>query len=152
MANIQYIFIILLQSMFFQSMSNIIPQRTCLREYWEVHVLNHLPSDNVEPLRLHCKSKDNDLGAHSITLQQDFNWNFCENLLGTTLFFCHLLWNSNTGPKHKVFYVFSPTLSSKCISGYCYWSANIDGIYFTGESPPNHWHKLYDWDNGIGTR
>lgn len=95
-------FIFLLQSIILQSMANIVPHKiTCFFEYWEVHVLNHLP-DNTNPLRLHCQSRDDDLGFHSISQQQDFNWHFCENFFHTTLFFCHLWWNSNMGPKIKL--------------------------------------------------
>lgn len=150
MAKEHYMFIFLLQSIILQSMANIVPHKiTCFFEYWEVHVLNHLP-DNTNPLRLHCQSRDDDLGFHSISQQQDFNWHFCENFFHTTLFFCHLWWNSNMGPKNKAFDVFSPSLRSNCTSGVCSWAANMDGIYFTGESPPSNWHKAWDWENGNG--
>ncbi|EYU39654.1 hypothetical protein MIMGU_mgv11b017487mg [Erythranthe guttata] len=63
-----------------------------ITEEYEVHVTNRLPSPQ---LRLHCASKNDDLGYHNIDRDYDFNWRFCENWTGNTLFFCHLWWNNN---------------------------------------------------------
>ncbi|KAI3470536.1 hypothetical protein Pfo_027199, partial [Paulownia fortunei] len=107
-----------------------------LTRKYTVHVMNHLPLWSNIPLRLHCASGDNDLGYHKLPIFGDFNWTFCDNIFGTTLYFCHLWWNSRLGPKQKAFNVFTEKWSPKCTSGVCYWAANQDGIHFTGSNPP----------------
>ncbi|KAI3470517.1 hypothetical protein Pfo_027180 [Paulownia fortunei] len=107
----------------------------------EVHVINNLPS-NSAPLTLHCASGDNDLGHHTLAVNQDFNWSFCENIYyPNTLFFCHLWW----GSKQRAFEVFN----SKWVqpdSTQHYWLAKSDGIYFSYSNSPQTFTKRYDWN------
>ncbi|KAI3470479.1 hypothetical protein Pfo_027142 [Paulownia fortunei] len=109
---------------------------------FEVHVVNNLPP-NTEPLLLHCASKDDDLGNHTLTLNQDFHFQFCLKPL-FTLFFCRLRW----GKKNKSFDVFNarwvPVIP--CTHHQCYWAAKSDGIYFSGSYPPDKLVKKYDWE------
>ncbi|KAK4435875.1 S-protein2 [Sesamum alatum] len=122
-----------------------------LTQKYTVHIENHLPwSSHVHPLHLHCASKDDDLGYHNLTPFGEFSWSFCKNFWDSTLFFCHLWWNSLNGTKHKGFNVFDRRWAARCISGSCYWAANGEGIEFTGHDPPINWEKIYDWDNGTG--
>ncbi|EYU39676.1 hypothetical protein ABFS82_06G182900 [Erythranthe guttata] len=139
---------LILQSIIFKS-TTIAPQPNCVfTRKWEIRVVNRLPLYSIEPLQLHCASKNKDLGNHTLDVFEDLSWSFCDNIFGNTLFFCHLKWNSNRGPKHKAFDVFTSKWLAECGSGICYWSADEDGIRFTGSDPPNHWQKIYDWDNG----
>ncbi|KAK2977407.1 hypothetical protein RJ640_009958 [Escallonia rubra] len=59
----------------------------------EVHVFNFLPGEI--PLALHCQSKDDDIGYHTLTYGQELSWKFNPNyIIENTLFFCHFWWNS----------------------------------------------------------
>ncbi|KAL2249356.1 uncharacterized protein LOC105179615 [Sesamum indicum] len=111
-----------------------------------VRVTNNLPL-YTGPLRLHCASKDDDLGFHSISLFGEFKWSFCDRFVGDTLFFCHLWWDARNGTKTKQFDVFKSEWSPRCVSRVCNWAANEDGVYFTGYNPPQQWQKRYNWEN-----
>ena len=49
-----------------------------------------------QDLTLHCKSKDNDLGQHTIKSPQVYTFSFFPRFIGKTLFFCNFWWSSNT--------------------------------------------------------
>ncbi|KAL3641870.1 hypothetical protein CASFOL_012685 [Castilleja foliolosa] len=58
--------------------------------YYKLHVniYNNLPP--IEPpLSVHCKSKDDDLGNHTLTRNQTWGFSFCLKLF-STLFWCDL--------------------------------------------------------------
>ncbi|KAF3623592.1 putative glutamate receptor 3.6-like [Capsicum annuum] len=99
-------------------------------EKFEVHVINKLPPGSPQ-LKLHCASKDNDLGYHDPTIDGDFNWSFCSALFGRTLYFCHFWWNS----KDKAFDVFNSEFycvkDQKVVNylRYCKWEVRSDGFY-----------------------
>lgn len=117
--------------------------KTCIfTPSYTIYVANKLPP-NSAPLIAHCQSKDDDLGNHTIAVGQNYNWSFCENAAGNTLFFCHLYW----GSKQAVFDVFSdPELANKCSKNVCYWEAQSGGIFFNGYYPPKGLEKMYDWN------
>ncbi|KAI3458905.1 hypothetical protein Pfo_015568 [Paulownia fortunei] len=105
----------------------------------DVHIKNYLPP-NSAPLKLHCASKNDDLGYHTLYTNQEFHWSFCENFFPNTLFFCHLWW----GSKDKAFDSFKESTTKP--SSQSYWIAMSDGIYFFDNSylPVV---KKYDWNN-----
>ncbi|KAL3620421.1 hypothetical protein CASFOL_035333 [Castilleja foliolosa] len=105
-----------------------------------IHMLNSLPS-NSPPLSLRCKSKDDDLGYHTVAVNQDFHWSFCENIFGRTLFFCHLYW----GSKQSVFDVFH-SKDVKAPMFDFWWAARSDGIYFCYYNDTAHFDKTFDWN------
>ncbi|KAL7231031.1 hypothetical protein ACSBR2_009331 [Camellia fascicularis] len=43
-------------------------------------------------LSIHCKSKDGDLGPHQLPHNQIYEWSFRNNIWGTTLFWCNMIW------------------------------------------------------------
>ncbi|KAM3358839.1 hypothetical protein P3S68_021772 [Capsicum galapagoense] len=100
---------------------------TCNRE---VHVLNALPGTSSK-LKIHCASKDDDLGYNYPPIGADFHFKFCA--IKYTLFFCHF-WS---GTKDLVFDVFNDL--DYCVhdgQGYvkeytaeCQWKVQVDGIY-----------------------
>ncbi|KAI3448062.1 hypothetical protein Pfo_004727 [Paulownia fortunei] len=115
-------------------------KRKCFfsRDY-TVYVVNQLPS-NSPPLLLHCASGDDDLGNHTLTVGQNFNFDFCINF--KTLFFCHLWWNGKT-LSFDVYNSFWHTKS--CPKGVCDWVVKSDGIYLSKYYPPKELIKEYNW-------
>ncbi|KAI3458753.1 hypothetical protein Pfo_015416 [Paulownia fortunei] len=109
---------------------------------YEVHIINNLPRRSA-PLKLHCASRDDDLGYHTLPINQDFHWQFCANIFNTTLFFCHFWW----GSKEKVFNVFDSDRRGKC-DVTCNWIAKSDGIYFSGFNfnTTKSLSKEFNWD------
>ncbi|KAJ4969052.1 hypothetical protein NE237_015753 [Protea cynaroides] len=67
---------------------------------YHVHVINDLGPNQI--LNLHCKSKDDDLGFHTLGYGQEFSWKFNMNIIYTTLFWCNMDW----GIKHGSFQIF----------------------------------------------
>ncbi|KAK6144762.1 hypothetical protein DH2020_021582 [Rehmannia glutinosa] len=109
------------------------------RSNFSIYVINNLPP-NTEPLRLHCASKDNDLGIQTLRINQEFEFEFCL-VPFITLFFCRFQW----GLLDKGFDVFDAK-HIPCTHHKCYWSARTDGIYFLQDNNPNNFVKKIDWD------
>ncbi|XP_022875054.1 S-protein homolog 24-like [Olea europaea var. sylvestris] len=115
---------------------------------YDVHVVNgiHL---SPNPLRIHCASRDDDLGYHTLSENQDFHWHFYEDILLRTLFFCHF-W---CGKRQKAFVVFKDPTACHIGQGdddhnQCYWLVKADGFYFAKKNPPSpsDLKKKYDWE------
>ncbi|CAA0825320.1 Plant self-incompatibility protein S1 family [Striga hermonthica] len=106
--------------------------RACFITYKiTVRVINNLPSGS-EPLIVRCQSKDDDLGYHTLTVNQEFKWSFCERLFGHTLFFCHLWW----GSKQVAFDAFRSEKfkDSKILH---FWLAGSTGIWYCNSNDPS---------------
>ncbi|KAL3649783.1 hypothetical protein CASFOL_006186 [Castilleja foliolosa] len=115
---------------------------------FDVDIANKLPS-NSAPLKLHCASKNNDLGYHILPINDQFNINFCRNVGMSTLFFCHLWW----GSKDLGFRAFDRKTMGFCDEdkGICYWEVRDDGLYYIKFTPPasgktNYFVKYRDWN------
>lgn len=128
-----------------QQVIALIDKRVCIfTDKFEIHVTNKLPQNSAK-LKIHCQSKNNDLGFHTLASEQDFHWSFCENLLPNTLFFCHFWWGSK---KQTSLQVFNSEWKENCYTGYCYWQARADGIYMSKVSTDlNSFKKFKDWQN-----
>ncbi|KAK9180241.1 hypothetical protein WN943_029449 [Citrus x changshan-huyou] len=90
-----------------------------LRDQWATYVAKLITAynrelENGEDLTLHCKSKDNDLGEHVLHEDESYNFSFCQNVLGETLFFCTFEWS---GQVHK-FDIFD---GSRDPCSHCNW-------------------------------
>ncbi|KAL7213630.1 hypothetical protein ACSBR2_016209 [Camellia fascicularis] len=109
--------------------------------YW-VYIINNLPA-NSNSLQVHCQSKDNDLGMRTLQTNQEFNWFFRVNFIGTTLFFCHFYWNT----KNISFAVYDSRLDSYCSTAlqdnYCYWSVRADGFHISNDEMT--WIEINNW-------
>ncbi|KAL9165275.1 hypothetical protein ABFS82_06G160800 [Erythranthe guttata] len=138
---------IILSCIFFLQATAIEEQNCFLTTKYEVRITNYLPIWSNIPMKVHCASGDDDLGYHKLYVSNGFKWNFCDNIWGTTLYFCHFWWNSRLGPKEKKFDAFTEKMSSRCTNGVCNWEARQNGIYFSGSGNPTSWQKMYDWDN-----
>nr|KJB26086.1 hypothetical protein B456_004G224500 [Gossypium raimondii] len=92
---------------------------------WHVHTVNGL--SNGEILLVHCKSKDNDLGIHNLTVGTEFSWKFKLNFFGGTLFWCYMAHDNF----HATLDVFREIegFFDECNYGDCIWTAKDDGIY-----------------------
>ncbi|KAK3000344.1 hypothetical protein RJ639_021879 [Escallonia herrerae] len=115
----------------------------------EVHVFNFLPGEI--PLALHCQSKDDDIGYHTLAYGQELSWKFNPHyIIENTLFFCHFWWNS----RDRSFTVYDEhRLDRKCRKynthsfGTCYWYVTEDGFYLARYYTDNRseWKKINDW-------
>ncbi|KAL7148531.1 hypothetical protein ABFS83_06G184700 [Erythranthe nasuta] len=108
-----------------------------------VYIISHLPRDS-EPLKLHCVSRDDDLGFHTLHTDEEFHWSFCESfLIPRTIFTCQLWW----GSKKKSFDAFKQPWFEPVVRDHSYWVARSDGIYFFDNGLPEGHIERYDWDN-----
>ncbi|EEF44311.1 S-protein homolog 21 [Ricinus communis] len=109
---------------------------------YRVHVMNGL-SSNENPLYIHCQSRDDDLGDHTLNVGGDFNFKFRIKLIGpNTWFSCDMVW----GSKHQHVDVFRQKVEGPmcCADGNsCYWRAQDDGIYFSTNNV--EWIRRYEW-------
>ncbi|KAL7148281.1 hypothetical protein ABFS83_06G167900 [Erythranthe nasuta] len=92
-------------------------------------------SQSSNPLLVHCKSGDDDLGTHSLTTHQDFHFDFCVKPF-RTLFYCYL----TCGKRTASFEVYNAKwISNPCQSNKnCSYVANENGIYL-GDKLWSNW-------------
>lgn len=119
------------------------PLEACLPRFIEekitVVVDRNVSSDAI-PMKVHCFSKDDDLGYHMLLKFNDyFKWKFCLNFIPTTKFFCHIWW----GNKTQKFNAYNENLDSN--PNYQIWLAADDGIYLA-HAPFQRGKKMYDWN------
>lgn len=105
----------------------------------EASVKNSLGSGNN--MTLHCQSKDDDLGLKTVPYDDEFSWEFGVNVVGTTLFYCVLGWES-VGSYQFDAYSFGRDYV-RCQT-QCRWLVSVDGIYsLNGET--GFWEFFYTW-------
>ena len=111
---------------------------------WTVAIINELSSN--KQLFAHCKSKDDNLGYHTVEVGQTYQWQFKENALQTTLFWCTLWTPTNL---HVTFEVFwrekGERLRSRCNFRACMWYARDDGIYLLN-IPESSFELIHKWE------
>ncbi|XP_050211379.1 S-protein homolog 5-like [Mercurialis annua] len=73
-------------------------------------------------LTVHCKSKNNDLGAHLLHDQQMFEFSFIPSLWGNTLFYCKFTWSGQL----KWFDIYVEHKSRDDCED-CYWKIKPNG-------------------------
>ncbi|KAI3920175.1 hypothetical protein MKX01_017832 [Papaver californicum] len=94
-----------------------------------VHLTNILP--NNKDATIHCKSKDNDLGEHTLSFGQDFHWDFRVNIFHTTMFWCNIWWYPYDG--HRVqggFHIYEAERDIAACGDNCERFITGDGISF----------------------
>ncbi|PWA58311.1 plant self-incompatibility S1 [Artemisia annua] len=103
-----------------------------------------------DPITVHVKSEDDDLGYHTLALNENENWSFCENLWKTTFFYASFNWN---GSRTASFGVFDKPTIPHCQkwrfgkSRLCFWIVKDTGFYVAPHLTPfpNGWTKMHDW-------
>ncbi|KZV34049.1 hypothetical protein F511_02822 [Dorcoceras hygrometricum] len=107
---------------------------------YHVHIINGF-KNNSNPLKVHCRSKDDDLGEHKLGINGEISWHFKVRLDGSTLFYC----DAKKGQHSKHFNAFDATVEgSKCdISSHCYWLLAEGGFYFSTDNFT--WMKQFEW-------
>ncbi|GFP92291.1 hypothetical protein PHJA_001373200 [Phtheirospermum japonicum] len=106
-----------------------------------VSIYNDLPQ-NPKPLFVRSQFKKDDLGLRTLSPGQGFKWSFNENLIVTTLFFCHFSWES----QQTTFDVFNANWG-QLFRIYIY-VVKIDGFYENIDANTDHktnFKKIRTW-------
>lgn len=115
---------------------------------YQIYVANGLPRKSGK-LRVHCASKDQEVGYFVIPVKENIHWSFDINFIGSTMYFCHF-W---LGTQDRAFEVFNMDVANNCYfyqdRFHCYWLVKKDGFYYTGHVHPNpdphRFVKKYNW-------
>ncbi|KAL7109388.1 hypothetical protein ACP275_06G172500 [Erythranthe tilingii] len=99
-----------------------------------ISIVNSLPPKTA-PLTVHCKSKDDDLGNHTLTVNQDFHFDFCLKPF-STLFTCNLAWGNfvSSFQVYNAKWLFLP-----CDGKHCVYEAKESAIYSSDGEPWGTW-------------
>ncbi|XVF21440.1 hypothetical protein REPUB_Repub12eG0090600 [Reevesia pubescens] len=110
---------------------------------WHVHAVNGMSHKKI--LFLHCKSSDNDLGIHNLTVGTEFTWKFKPQIFGKTLFWCYMA-SDNVHASFNVFWD-DNDLFYRCNWKNCIWIAKDDGVYLKN-IPENYDEFRHKWEPG----
>lgn len=115
-------------------------EKFVIRWKYKVHIINGY-ANNDNPLIIHCKSRDDDLGEHTLWMNNEFLFKFRKDFFVTTAFWCGFI----HGSSRKVIYVFRIDYESNFCraTGNCFWSVREDGFYFSNDN--KSWVKRYNW-------
>ncbi|CAN0870921.1 S-protein homolog 74 [Linum grandiflorum] len=96
------------------------------KDYTEVHVVNEL-KDDKKAMRVHCKSKDEDLGVHDVPAGSEYQWRIKNTDAKATPYTCGVSAND----KEIVFkaYFEDAELLRRVNENNSYWVVKDDGIY-----------------------
>ncbi|KAK8614892.1 hypothetical protein V6N13_068681 [Hibiscus sabdariffa] len=124
------------------------PTKDQLNSYlrtWYVHVVNGLSNNKI--LLVHCKSKDDDLGEHHLSVGSETQWHFKINLIRSTLFFCYMASESDHVHVRLDVFWYDSKLFYMCNWEHCIWIAKDDGIYLTNLRD-KHDSFMHRWETG----
>ncbi|PWA89047.1 plant self-incompatibility S1 [Artemisia annua] len=121
-------------------------KKFCIATHWTVYIYNLMN----EPFTIHIKSRNDDLGSHTLGVNENENWGFCENFWGTTLFWVDIFFN---GTWKTSWHAWDHIVGLQYGSGHgdhriLVWLVKEDGIYVGKSLPPfpvDGWTKLYNW-------
>lgn len=110
---------------------------------WNMFIVNGINED----ITIHVRSKDDDLGNHTLPYNGIYNWSFCDT--GRTLFWSKFWW----GSKYQSFNVFDVHSIMMCdklgfAPRYCYWLVRPEGFYIgkvNNPFPSGSWHFVNPW-------
>ncbi|KAM6544730.1 hypothetical protein CsatB_025466 [Cannabis sativa] len=104
-----------------------------------VEIRNNL-EENVQ-LKVHCKSKDDDLGIRILNFNESFSFTFLRNIFQTTLFFCGFRWEN----EFHWFDVFTPDTPTCVYPTPCLWFV-IDSGPCKIEYDSGALYSCYPWN------
>ena len=117
-------------------------KKFCFVNLWTVFIYNSMN----DPLTVHVKSGNDDLGEHTLAVSENTNWQFCENFWMTTMFWADF--NSN-GTRPASFHMWDHEWGLNYGSGSFInaerrlaWLVREDGFYV---GIPKGWEKRHDW-------
>ncbi|MCD7469538.1 hypothetical protein HAX54_008642 [Datura stramonium] len=111
--------------------------------------INGLPK-NTPVLKVHCQSKDDDVGVRTLKVGEKFDFSFHQNFLGNTHFYCKFEWGSKSNT-FDVFYKQKSPCRFKLFKAdiYCTWLMRDSGIFFARSKNPNpspsDFRFVYPW-------
>ncbi|CAN6992096.1 unnamed protein product [Brassica rapa subsp. trilocularis] len=97
-------------------------------------------------MKVHCKSKDNDMGWHVRKYGGVYGFDFNDNLFGTTLFWCNI-WQGPHLEHFQVIVAFESRQYPHDLNAWIRWSVRGDGIYQSINGAT--WKFKYHWDNKL---
>ena len=108
-----------------------------------VYVKNELEAGKT--LRIRCKSKNDNLGEHSISFNEIYEWSFRNNLWDSTLFWCHMEWEESSGQKISgSFEIYNGGRDKQRCRRRCEWLVEKRGLYSYNRNTGS-WESLFDW-------
>ncbi|KAL5575025.1 hypothetical protein UlMin_016724 [Ulmus minor] len=103
-----------------------------------VQIANRL--GDGQSMRLHCQSKDDDLGVVVLENEQETEWSFGTNFFGTTLFYCDVRWGNLTS--WYSFDAYSADRDYSRCKTICRWMISHEGMLFGQNEDLGTW-ELY---------
>ncbi|KAB1227575.1 hypothetical protein CJ030_MR1G019965 [Morella rubra] len=127
-------------SLFFMTRFNLVAPEIGFFKRVHVRIANDL-SEGVD-LKLHCKSKQDDLGEHIISYGKGYyEFTFRPRYFGETQFFCSFQWQEYQ-PRWSDIYIFSRD-HPRCSE--CYWKVVADGTCLL-DYDSNEYDLCYHWN------
>ncbi|KAH6766818.1 hypothetical protein C2S52_017801 [Perilla frutescens var. hirtella] len=83
-----------------------------------------------KPITIHCKSSEDDLGVHTLSNQQSFDWHFKPNIWGSTSFDCDIQTAYGSG----YYNVYDDNKDGVC-SPNCVWEVSNTGPCLNSNRP-----------------
>jgi hypothetical protein len=96
-----------------------------------VTIENNVRAPNPTTMTVHCKSKDDDLGYHTVIFGQSYMFSFKPIVFPikvATLFFCSFTW-----PQDPSLHYLDVYDENKDTCRNCSWTINVDGGCLNGE-------------------
>lgn len=112
----------------------------------------HIMNAGLDPILVHCSSKDSDLGAYPVAPGANYSWDFSPNIFGMTLYMCEFFWKTFT-QKFQVwkgsYYDTRPPCS---VTGPCNYRVTPDGFYYglQGDQSPGNNNNYNNATEGAG--
>lgn len=94
------------------------------------------------PVNVHCKSKNDDLGVHTLALGQSYSFKFRPNVFGVTLFYCSFAWVG----QHEIYWF--DVYNDKRDAGICttcQWIIHEAGICLQNPKTADHKEICYNY-------
>ena len=108
---------------------------------WRVTIVNVINENII----IHVRSKDDDLGSHTLPYMGMYDWEFCDN--SYTVFWSNFQWGSRFQSlnvyDHHIFTVCGKPGFGK---QQCYWLVRPQGFYVGNRYPIGSWRFEKRWD------